>query len=460
MLFSYKHKKSDDHSVLITLNIDSDEVSSEYNTQAKKIAQQISIPGFRKGKVPVSIAVSKASEEIIEKTVLALVYNASQDVIEKEKFDVYGQPSLVGQDFKSFSPDKPLKVQVSCFLTPSCKINNYDGLETNGDEVAISEDDIEKTYTQIMRSYGKIEEVKDKIVENDIIEISATFENEKHSKANLSHHVFYFGAGPEETYPPFLTHFRSDFLGKKSGESFESKKKIEKSKDEDSPFLKNEKVKVQFVIHNVKRMVLPKFDEELQKKIGFSNEESFKKHIKDTLADNAEKILKDISIRTVIERQKKNCQFGIPSLAVDYVVGHYWEQHLQRNVDKKDWEKTKPNEQWLENARKKAKTEVENQLLITEIIKSVPVTNCSNDDIDNEKKRILEEAKKDKSFEDAKKLDALKEKMNTEQTTTNIKNQLEHHKAIEYLLNQAKESKGKKLSYKQVVELEKSTPAG
>ena len=57
-------------------------------------------------------------------------------------------------------------------------------------------------------------------------------------------------------------------------------------------------------------------------------------------------------------------------------------------------------------------------------------------------------------------MDALKEKMNTEQTTTNIKNQLEHHKAIEYLLNQAKESKGKKLSYKQVVELEKSTPAG
>ena len=50
--------------------------------------------------------------------------------------------------------------------------------------------------------------------------------------------------------------------------------------------------------------------------------------------------------------------------------------------------------------------------------------------------------------------------MNTEQTTTNIKNQLEHHKAIEYLLNQAKESKGKKLSYKQVVELEKNTPAG
>lgn len=149
-----------EHEVEVSLKYD--EILPEIEEAYKEERKNISLPGFRKGKVPVNM-IKKMYGDAIE-------YQASEKIANKKFWDVVDSkdlkpistPALTDIDFK---PKEKLTFKVKYEVLPKLELKNYTGLKIDKPLFKIKEEDIEKEINNILKSkanYQEIDEVKDK----------------------------------------------------------------------------------------------------------------------------------------------------------------------------------------------------------------------------------------------------------------------------------------------------------
>ena len=94
-------EKQPENVVKVAIEIPAKDAVNYYNDAAKRLAQYVNIPGFRKGKAPRNIVEQNIGEERIKHEALenALPRIFSQ-VIKENDFDVVAQPYVESYDFK------------------------------------------------------------------------------------------------------------------------------------------------------------------------------------------------------------------------------------------------------------------------------------------------------------------------------------------------------------------------
>ena len=101
MKVTKKIEKLENSSVKLTVTIGKADVAASYNDVVAKYAKNIQIPGFRKGKVPVSVLERKYVDALKNDAVSEIVEKALGDIfdeLDKEKSDdrplPYSQPTI------------------------------------------------------------------------------------------------------------------------------------------------------------------------------------------------------------------------------------------------------------------------------------------------------------------------------------------------------------------------------
>ena len=90
MKVTKKIEKLENSSVKLTVTIGKADVAASYNDVVAKYAKNIQIPGFRKGKVPVSVLEKKYGDALKNDAVAEIVEKALGDIfdeLDKEKSD-------------------------------------------------------------------------------------------------------------------------------------------------------------------------------------------------------------------------------------------------------------------------------------------------------------------------------------------------------------------------------------
>ena len=137
--------------------VSSERVSEELDTNYKQLRGTIQLPGFRKGKVPLSIIKGRFGSKIEDEVKEDMVNSTFFDAIESHELKVIGTPSF---ENIVFSPGDPLTYEAAVELAPTFEIPNYVGLEIDAQPVSVGADEVTKEIDEILEQQTRLEPIE------------------------------------------------------------------------------------------------------------------------------------------------------------------------------------------------------------------------------------------------------------------------------------------------------------
>ena len=164
--------------VKLTIEANEEDLKPSLDHAYEHIAEDVSIPGFRKGKVPPAILDKRVGRPAI----LAHAINDGLDsiyrqAVESEKLRPIGQPTAdvkQSPDEQTFKGDLIVEIEVE--VRPEIKLPAYRGLKLKVDEVKVSADEVEKEVDALRARFGTLKTVERAAKKGDFTSIDLTAE--------------------------------------------------------------------------------------------------------------------------------------------------------------------------------------------------------------------------------------------------------------------------------------------
>jgi trigger factor len=140
--------------IRLSVTIEKDELKKRYGKIVNDLAKQVQIPGFRKGKVPVSVLERKMGDVLKTDAVQKIVEDALDEIAKSEDFDKnflplqYSEPKLDEID-TAINLDADYTVSVTYDIAPQFSVENWKGLSVQVDTAEITDDDVNRELEEL-----------------------------------------------------------------------------------------------------------------------------------------------------------------------------------------------------------------------------------------------------------------------------------------------------------------------
>lgn len=294
-------KKLSDTRIEITVTLDAKDLAPAREQAIERLAKEVRVEGFRKGKVPTDIAAKFIPEndinaEAADFAVRSTVINA---FVKSEK-----SPLAIPQvNITKYVPGEMLEYTATADIVPEVKVGDYKNLGVAFKPAEVKESDVKDILENIAKSYAEKKVVKRAAKLTD--EVIIDFVGKKDGVA--------FPGGSAKDYPltlgskSFIPGFEDGLVGHESGDKVELK--LTFPKDYGNKDLAGAKTTFEVLIKQVNEITPAKIDDELAKKCGpFKSLDALKKDIKENVgAQNAHRIeekYKDDLINALVKKSK------------------------------------------------------------------------------------------------------------------------------------------------------------
>lgn len=146
-----------------------EDVESSINDKIKELIPTVSLPGFRKGKAPVSIVRKKYESNVLSEVIEKLVELNTKRLLEEKKLKVFRQPKV---EIKKYEKNKPLELTIKIDLDPDIKINPFNQLNVKNRTIDLDKKKIDENYKNFIESqkhYHKVSEIRPVIMSDKVI---------------------------------------------------------------------------------------------------------------------------------------------------------------------------------------------------------------------------------------------------------------------------------------------------
>ena len=396
-----------------------------------KNAKYFNIPGFRKGKAPQNIVEKYYGKEIFyEDAFNEIAGEEYEKAIEESKLEVVGKPQI---DIVTMEKGQDLVFTAVVATKPEVELGKYKGIEIEKIEYNVEESDIDNNLKQMQEKNARVISVETPVENGNVAVID--FEGFVNGKA--------FEGGKGENYSleigsgSFIPGFEDQVIGMKIDEEKDINVKFPDeyfSKDlagKDATF----KVKV----HEIKKKEVPELDDEFAKDVSeFDTLKELKDSIKERLVKENEQKAKyekeDAVMKVVTEGMKADIPAGMVEVEVDNMVKDMEQRMSYQGLKLEQYLKmlNKTEAEFRKDYEPQAIEAIKSRLALEAIIKAEKIEATEKD-----VKEKLEEMAKNygKTAEELEKNENIKEY---------IKQGIENEKAINFLVDNAKEGAKKK----------------
>ncbi len=291
-------KHLSDTKVELTISLGKEELEAARQVALTKLARDIKAPGFRKGKVPISVAAKHVDPVAWDQQTLEdALSKAVADAYTSEKIQALDRPAV---EIKKYVPSQELEFTAEAEILPKIKLGDYKKLKATKAKVSVADKDIDEIIDRMRQGFAEKKEVKRAAKDGDIAVID--FVGKKDGVA--------FEGGSGTGYDltlgsnSFIPGFEEGIIGKKPGETFDLE--LTFPKDYHVKDLKGAQVVFTTTLQAVKEVALPEVDDEFAAKAGpFKTVKDLKDDIKRELTAQKEREagekLKDELVEQLIE---------------------------------------------------------------------------------------------------------------------------------------------------------------
>ena len=358
--------------VKLKVEIPAEEVTQEFEKVYKDFIRHATVPGFRKGKVPLTIIKARYKEAAKEEVLRQLISSSFQAAIKEKNLEVMTEPSVDEVDLK---PEAPFLYKAVFEIRPEIKLGDYNKLKLTKKTKKITEKDVDASLKDIQERFAKYATVEGRdLAPGDYALADIKITEGGKEKANKEGIIIQID-------------------DKAFGPGFEEKVKGLK-KDEEREFSLKE-MNFWIRLRDVKAKVTSPIDDELAKDVGMDSLEKLKEDIQKRLESfEAEKVRGEL-IKQIDERILSIGDLVPPESAVKKREELLLEE-MRRDFDrqgKQDEYKTK-EEELRKNAQESSLRAIKIAYLLDEVGKRENIT-VSEEKAEEELKKIFGDSKKD-----------------------------------------------------------------
>ncbi|KUM72715.1 trigger factor [Streptomyces griseorubiginosus] len=155
--------------VRLSIEVPFEELKDSLDAAYKKINQQVTVKGFRKGKIPARVIDQRFGRgAVLEEAVNDALPKFYTEAVNEAEIDVLGQPEV---DITELKDGETLNFTAEVDVRPAIEIPDYSGIEVEVDAVEVTDEDIEKSVEQLRERFASTSPVERAAEDGDVVTI-------------------------------------------------------------------------------------------------------------------------------------------------------------------------------------------------------------------------------------------------------------------------------------------------
>jgi trigger factor len=179
----------------LTVEVPFEELKPSLDAAYKKIAQQINVPGFRRGKVPPMVIDRQIGRgPVLDEAINDALPKLYVQALQENSIEPLAQPEI---DITKFEDNESLEFTAEVDVKPEITLPELDGLEVEVDSVDVSDEEVDTQVEALRERFAALNEVDRAAADGDfvVMDLKATKDGEVVEGAEASEMSYQVGRG-------------------------------------------------------------------------------------------------------------------------------------------------------------------------------------------------------------------------------------------------------------------------
>ena len=321
---SVQVEKLEHNMAKLTITVPAETFNKAITQAYKKMKNQISIPGFRKGKVP---------QAMVEKMYGAgMFYEDAANIVIPEEYDkalaevkdikITSQPAI---DVTQMEKGKEFIFTAEVATKPEVTLGQYKGIEVPETKVEVTDEEIEAELKKVQEQNAR-EITVDRPAENGdtvVIDFEGSVDGEVFEGGTAENHSLVLGSGS------FIPGFEDQLVGATADSDVEVN--VTFPEDYQAKDLAGKAAVFKVKVHEIKKKELPEINDEFAQDVSeFDTLDEYKEDVKKGIAEQKEKAVRQEKQEKIIRQIVENAEMDIPDPMVITQTRQMMDQFAQQ----------------------------------------------------------------------------------------------------------------------------------
>ena len=426
---SVQVEKLEKNMAKLTIEVAPEELEKAIEGAYQKNKSKISVPGFRKGKVPRQMIERMYGKEVFyEDAVNALIPEAYEKAVDECEEEIVSSPKI---EVAQVEAGKPFIFTAEVALKPEVKLGKYKGVKVEKADTEVTDEEVDKEIDKERESNARNIDVTDRAVKDGDI-VTLDFEGFVDGTA--------FEGGKGENYPltigsgTFIPGFEEQLVGAEIGK--ETEVNVTFPEDYQAEDLKGKAAVFKCTVKEIKEKELPALDDEFASEVSeFETLAEYKADVKGRLEERKAKAAREAKEAAVIEEIIKDSDMEIPEAMIGTQQRQMIDEFAQRiqmqglTLEQYFQFTGASYDQMIDQVKPQAEKRIQSRLVL-EAVAAAEKIEATEEDYEEELKSMAEAYQME--------VDKVKELL-PEKSVQQIKEDIAVKKAAEFVVDNAKE---------------------
>ncbi|WPF80214.1 trigger factor [Bacillus velezensis] len=322
---SVKWEKQEGNEGVLTVEVDADTFKTALDDAFKKVVKQVSIPGFRKGKVPRGLFEQRFGVEALYQDALDILLPVEYPkAVEEAGIEPVDRPEI---DVEKIEKGESLIFTAKVTVKPEVKLGDYKGLGIEKDDTAVTDEDVQNELKALQERQAELVVKEEGAVENGdtvVLDFEGFVDGEAFEGGKAENYSLEVGSGS------FIPGFEEQLTGLEAG----AEKDVEVTFPEEyhAEELAGKPAVFKVKIHEIKAKELPELNDEFAKDIDEEVEtlaeltEKTKKRLEEAKENEADAKLRE----ELVLKASENAEADVPQAMIDTELDRMLKEFEQR----------------------------------------------------------------------------------------------------------------------------------
>ena len=308
----------------LTIEVSEDKLEEALQKAYLKQKNKISLPGFRKGKVPRNMIEKMYGPEIFfEDAANMLIQENYGAAVDESGADIVSRPSI---DVTQIEKGKPFIFTAEVAVRPEVKLGKYMGVTVTKIDTTVTDEEVDEAVEKERNNNARTITVEDRAIESGdtaVIDFEGFVDGVPFEGGKGENHSLEIGSHS------FIDTFEDQLIGKNTGDEVEVN--VTFPEEYHAADLAGKPAMFKVKIHEIKAKELPELDDEFAQDVSeFDTLAEYKENLKKNIAERKEaearRTKEDEAIRKIVEKSSME----IPDAMIDTQVETMIEEFAQR----------------------------------------------------------------------------------------------------------------------------------
>jgi trigger factor len=308
-------REIEDRQMVVEIEVDDARVQKALDQAYRRIAQRVSVPGFRKGRAPRPLVERMVgSDAVMEDAVEHLVPEVFREAMKEESIELGGQPSF------ELTSREPLQVKATVPLKPRVVLGDYGSIRLEVEQPAVADEQIDRVVERLQSGHAEWVPVERPVEKGDRVALDVKATSGETTVMDTKDAEFVVDPDGAEPAPGFS----EKLYGLKAGETrtftLQRSAAGESASESGEPAEAESSEDVEYTVtcHEVKEKRLPALDDEFASQLGeYETMDAVREAIRRDLALRAESEARERHQEAVVESATIGSTVEIPPQLVE-----------------------------------------------------------------------------------------------------------------------------------------------